>query len=238
MLNASLNQEITSASGFQRTQSFKWLLFNLDENIPSSFLLIYHHNKTIENIEWEREKEREKKDINKSIPPSLNIKSKERSTRIFKNKFLICHCNLSDRGDICMWFSAVTCTLDLCMSSLSDMLVFLCVIIPALLFFFYCRNWFSAEINEKLYQTLKPIKRRIKKKPRQEGDTVQLIAGLNWMLISVSFINFLVNSCLIRPVRDDQKKNRWHSIPLDRAILNISPLISLWFCDHNNSHIL
>lgn len=136
---------------------------NLDETIPSSFLLIYHHNKIIENIEWEREKEREKKDINKSIPPSLNIKSKERSTRIFKNKFLTCHCNLSDRGDICMWFSAVTCTLDLCMSSLSDMLVFLCVIIPALLFFFYCRNWFSAEINEKLYQTLKPIKRRIEK---------------------------------------------------------------------------
>lgn len=68
----------------------------------------------------ERKRER-KKDINKSIPPSLNIKSKERSTRIFKNKFLICHCNLSDRGDICMWFSAVTCTLNLCMSSSLDM---------------------------------------------------------------------------------------------------------------------
>lgn len=48
--------------------------------------------------EWEREKEREKKDINKSIFFFLNIKSKERLIRIFKNKFLICYCNLLDRG--------------------------------------------------------------------------------------------------------------------------------------------
>lgn len=69
----------------------------------------------------ERKREREKKISTNRYPPSLNIKSKERSTRIFKNKFLICHCNLSDRGDICMWFSAVTCTLNLCMSSSLDM---------------------------------------------------------------------------------------------------------------------
>lgn len=68
----------------------------------------------------ERKREREKR-YQQIDTPSLNIKSKDRSTRIFKNKFLICHCNLSDRGDICMWFSAVTCTLNLCMSSLLDM---------------------------------------------------------------------------------------------------------------------
>lgn len=69
----------------------------------------------------ERKREREKRYQQIDTPLPINIKSKERSTRIFKNKFLICHCNLSDRGDICMWFSAVTCTLNLCMSSSLDM---------------------------------------------------------------------------------------------------------------------
>lgn len=71
---------------------------NLDENIFFSFFFIYYYNKIIENIEWEREKEREKKDINKLIFFFLNIKSKERLIRIFKNKFLICYCNLLDCG--------------------------------------------------------------------------------------------------------------------------------------------
>lgn len=94
---------------------------NLDENIFFSFFFIYYYNKIIENIEWEREKEREKKDINKLIFFFLNIKSKERLIRIFKNKFLICYCNLLDCGDICMWFLVVICIFDFCMFSLLDM---------------------------------------------------------------------------------------------------------------------
>lgn len=137
-----------------------------------SFLLIYHHNKIIENIEWEREKEREKKDINKSIPPSLNIKSKERSTRIFKNKFLICHCNLSDRG-FQLWLVHL---IFVCLVHWTSKCF--CVYNYSRTAFFYCRNWFSAEINEKLYQTLKPIKRRIEK--NQDKRETQCRWELDW----------------------------------------------------------
>lgn len=61
MLNASLNQELPQQAVSKELNHLNDFCLNLDENIPSSFLLIYHHNKIIENIEWEREKEREKK---------------------------------------------------------------------------------------------------------------------------------------------------------------------------------
>lgn len=125
----------------------------------------------------ERKREREKKISTNRYPPPWTSRAKRDQPEFLKINF---------------WFVTATCqTVVTFVCGFQLWLVHLifvclvhwtskcfCVYNYSRTAFFYCRNWFSAEINEKLYQTLKPIKRRIEK--NQDKRETQCRWELDW----------------------------------------------------------